>query len=179
MIAFNPFLTFYDTANANARSRMQGAGGDVVLMTESYLNGSVPSALLDLKNSGNVGIGTGSPGAKLDVRGDIRLGSAGQYLAVGGGENLRIIRGVVTMTQCCVAPTISAGSGFDVSRIGAGTFVVTFTTPFASRPALVATCRESVGGGIFFTTTEFVSSSGGRVITGSDRSFDFVAIGPR
>ena len=43
--------------------------------------------------SGNVGINTDTPTAKLDVRGDVKLGSAGQFFAPSGEENLRILRG--------------------------------------------------------------------------------------
>ena len=56
------------------------------------------TALMTLDNTiGNVGIGTNDtkPQAKLDVRGNVKLGSRVQYFAPGGEENLRIIRGVV------------------------------------------------------------------------------------
>jgi len=43
--------------------------------------------------SGGVGIGTDQPTAALDVRGDIRFGTSGQYFAPAAEERLRLVRG--------------------------------------------------------------------------------------
>jgi hypothetical protein len=153
--------------------------GDIVLYTLS-------GPTLIATAGGNVGIGTATPAAKLEVRGDIRLGPSGQFRATSGEENLRIVRGVVTMTQCCVPPIISAGSGFTVSRFGNGFFSIRFATEFSGTPTMTVICRKSVGTGEAFATTENVTVSGAHVFTyvpsidsQFDRSFDFIAIGPR
>lgn len=84
--------------------------------------------------SGNVGIGTGAPAAKLDVRGDVKLGSSGQYYAVKSANNDRVIRGRVGGNG-----VINAGTGFTISHTaGTGTYIVNFTTPFATAPIAVA-----------------------------------------
>ncbi|MFN9975261.1 MAG: hypothetical protein ACK58T_35765, partial [Phycisphaerae bacterium] len=63
--------------------------------------------------NGNVGLGTIVPNAKLDVRGDIRLGANGEYDAIGANtENLSIIRGTVNSNG-----TVRLGSGYTVTRL--------------------------------------------------------------
>jgi hypothetical protein len=83
---------------------------------------------------GNVGIGTTSPLAKLDVRGDIRLGSSGQLRATAGEENLRLLRGNIDGNG-----TIDAGSGFTCQRLNEGIYRITFLTPFSGVPTVTAT----------------------------------------
>jgi hypothetical protein len=75
---------------------------------------------------GNVGIGTTNPGAKLDVRGDIKFGSNGRFFPLAGLENWRIIAGRVN-----AAGTISYGSGFTCYK-GNGTYVINIDEPFNS-----------------------------------------------
>jgi hypothetical protein len=79
--------------------------------------------------SGNAGIGTSDPGAKLDVRGDIRLGATGQYFAPGGDQNLQIQYGTVN-ADGSAAP----GSSIHAGRFGTGKYSVLFpgwgTPPF-------------------------------------------------
>src|SRR5262249_52377208 len=70
-------------------------------------NSGTTGALMTLQDNGNVGIGTTSPQAKLDVRGDVKLGTNGQLFAPGSEENLRIIRGEVDKDG-----NIFLGSGF-------------------------------------------------------------------
>lgn len=139
--------------------------------------------------AGNVGIGTGTtaPQAKLDVRGDIKLGSIGQLFATSGEENLRIVRGVVTMAIGGGTPVIAAGSGFQVTRNGgSGNFHISFNTPFAGQPAITAIPRESITGFVGFCMTDGVTSSGADIhiylrVDGSfsDKHFEFIAVGPR
>ena len=108
------------------------------------LRGSVNPAMT-LLSSGNVGVGTTAPQAKLDVRGDVKLGSTGQYFAPGGEEDLRIIRGVVSVDTSTNPPTpvIAAGSGFTVSTAGVGVFYVTFNTAFKDVPSVTATADRN------------------------------------
>lgn len=138
---------------------------------------------MSITNGGNVGIGTTAPGAKLDVRGNIRLGASGEYLAAAGDENLRIVRGVIDGNGSRLA-----GSGFTSTRIAEGAYTITFTTPFASRPSVTATAHsfgwpqdprfayvnESVTGGDF-TQVAVVFPDGER----TDSDFSFIAVGPR
>jgi hypothetical protein len=128
--------------------------------------------------SGNVGINTDTPTAKLDVRGDIKLGSAGQFFAPSGEENLRILRGRIAGNG-----TITSGSGFTATRTGVGAYTVTFTTGFGNQPtvtatpqvalARIATCTSVLAGSAQFRTFD---SAGGAAI---DQDFHFIAIGPR
>lgn len=131
--------------------------------------------------SGNVGVGTASPGGKLDVRGNIKLGTSGQFFAPAGEENLRIIRGVVAANG-----SILAGSGFSVVHNAAGDYTINFVTGFASLPAITAAGERSASS--LFVMTDGVSSTSARLVFFSkydnaennyDCAFHFIAIGPR
>jgi hypothetical protein len=149
-------------------------GGDFLHITD--LNGGVPQFQhgLILTQAGRVGIGTTAPTAALEVRGDVKLGSSGQYYSPGGAENLRIIRGSIGVNG-----EIVAGSGFQVSHTQTGRYQVTFDSPFAGLPSVSATAHYS----IFLVTT--LPNTGGVVIdlwfdsSLESASFDFIAIGPR
>jgi len=126
----------------------------------------------------NLGIGTITPQAALEVRGNIKLGGIGQYFAPGGEENLRIVRGVVGATG-----NIIVGSGFTVTKgaTNSGQYTVTFNTPFSGPPAVTATAELGAS-----TTAGVTSSSANFQIYGlndgvfaTDRAFHFIAIGPR
>ncbi len=138
---------------------------------------------MSITNGGNVGIGTTSPGGKLDVRGNIRVGASGEFFATAGDENLRIVRGVIDGNGSRLA-----GSGFTSTRIAEGAYTIMFTTPFSSRPSVTATAHsfgwpqdprfayvnESVTGGDF-TQVAVVFPDGER----TDSDFSFIAVGPR
>ena len=133
---------------------------------------------LFVSSGGNVGVGTDIPGAKLEVRGDIRLGGAGQLRAPGGEENLRIIRGVVNG-----AGGILVGSGFTATHgaAGSGQYTVTFNTAFSGAPTVTATADLD---GRVISTVGVTSGSANfqvRVIPSgvTDAAFHFIAIGPR
>jgi hypothetical protein len=132
--------------------------------------------------NGNVGIGTTSPQSKLEVRGDIRLGTSGQYRATSGEENLRIVRGNVGADG-----SITAGSGFTVSHLMTGWYRVTFNSPFAGLPTVTAVVDNSTSGGkraaliSQVTTNSFllVTFKTNDADTVPDEKFHFIAIGPR
>ena len=129
--------------------------------------------------STNVGIGTTSPSAALDVRGDIRIGIDG-YLVPGGVENLRIIRGVISGGGAALA-----GSGFTVSHTGTGTYTVTYNTAFVGLPAVTANVESGSGAARLVTLQGTTTGSATILIsvpsTGAlaDGAFHFIAIGPR
>lgn len=129
-------------------------------------------------SGGNVGIGTPSPNARLDVRGEIRFGSTGQYSPVGSDESLRIVRGVVNDIG-----TILAGTGFTVTKSAtAGYYTINFTSSFSGPPAVtvspqsgltrIALCTSVTTG-----ATGIWTRDGGGV--GVNNQFSFIAIGPR
>lgn len=138
---------------------------------------------LFVANTGNVGIGTTAPQAKLDVRGEVRLGPNGQFKAASGEESLRIVRGWINKDG-----TINQGSGFQVDRTSAGRYKITFDTPFAGRPCVTAAVdyfsyfdNDSVT-----VMLDHPPSTAGAALkisfpggTANDADFNFIAIGPR
>jgi len=67
LVGYQPFLTLLDSAAGYARSRIQGAGGEILLEPESYLTGSDGNAYVKLANSGNLSVKT------LTIRGGADL----------------------------------------------------------------------------------------------------------
>jgi hypothetical protein len=121
----------------------------------------------------------------VSVRGELRMGPGGEVRAAGGEENLRIVRGTIKADG-----TILRGSGFTVSRAGAGTgdYRISFTTPFASSPTVTVTPepRPLFAPGTVMVTeivadscavlSQYFEGGGNHPI---DRPFNFIAIGPR
>lgn len=109
---------------------------------------------------GKLGVGTGSPGAKLHVSspnagagdtvlqvssgtgvgqellivkgdGKVTVGPSPGHLVAGGVENLRIVRGNVNANG-----TIAVGTGFSVTKGAVGVYDVTFLPPFQAVPTM-------------------------------------------
>lgn len=141
------------------------SGGNELL---SIFSGSGPL-------SGFVGVGTVSPSAKLHVNGDIRM--ANGYLAAGGTENLRIIRGVVNSSG-----VVLEGSGFTASRTSTGVYSLTFSSSFIGAPAVTANAQTTAPR-VVTTPGVTASSAGVRIffmdLNPADVQFSFIAIGPR
>jgi hypothetical protein len=160
-----------DLSVVNART-----GGDVSLFT--WPGGG--DILLLPGTGGDVGVGTSTPAAKLDVRGDIRLGSNGQFLAMSGEENLRIIRGRVNTDGVKLG-----GSGFTSAKTATGRYTVTFTEAFPEIPTVTATTVWGINLSDIIameqiTTTTVIFAVTNPVVEGSvDTGFHFTAIGPR
>ena len=131
-----------------------------------------------IMNNGFVGIGTTNPAVQLDVRGDVKMGTTGQYFATGGTENLRIVRGIVRPEG-----TIYNGTDFTVTHVSTGTYSITFNPAFADAPSLTITSYTSSGpvtadctGGTasgFSTITTWVNG------VKTDNWWNFSAIGGR
>ena len=145
--------------------------GDVALVTSG---GQVVTATA----GGNLGVGTATPGAKLDVRGDIKLGSAGTFFAVKSLVNDRTLRGQVN-----AAGTIDAGrssGGFTITHTTTGTYVINFSSAFSQAPTCVATgmaacCTPKVTQTQTTFATVHVRDETG---TFTDAPFHFIVMGP-
>lgn len=159
--------------------RQEGTGAGTALKLESVGGGGNKN--LVVQTTGFMGLGTNAPAAKLDVRGDVRLGASGELLAPGSGEALRIVRGEVL-----AAGSISAGSGFTVTHSATGAYRIIFTTPFlaTSHPALSVTPMAVTGTliamaaslpGPNFIDLRIVNGSG----TATDGAFSFTVVGAR
>ena len=157
-----------DMTIANARS-----SGDIVLWASGEK--------LRVDSGGNVGVGTAAPASKLEVRGDIRLGSLGEYFTPAGSENLRIIRGKVNS-----AGSVVFGTGFTAVRAGTGVYNITYTTQFPSGHWPVVTASAESNGSVarfaMINTPTHISAVI-RIVNGSgtavDDDFYFIAIGDR
>lgn len=136
--------------------------------------------------NGNVGLGTIAPTAKLDVRGDIRLGAGGEYQAIGASaENLSIIRGVANSNG-----TIRWGTGYTLSRLALGVYRVSWGAApgFSGPPSATATAYLAGSPIVVYSTTaitnadqsgfvEFRTVNLSGVLT--DSAFSFTLAGPR
>ena len=125
--------------------------------------------------NGNVGIGTNSPQAKLQVAGDVKLGSDGSLFAPGGQENLRIVRGSVKYDG-----TVQYGSGFTTVKNSTGTYTITFSPAFSDVPTVVAIGNAGAMAslnGVGASTCVIKTYWG--FGTNTDSYFYFIAAGPR
>lgn len=93
-----------------------------------------------IKNDGKVGIGTESPSRKLEVRGEIVLGTGGEYFAPGGYLNWAMVAGFVA------ADGTSTGVGYTVTHFFASSkYQINFTSPFAAAPIVTIQLVNSGG----------------------------------
>lgn len=170
-----PRFEVYSTlpgANTSWRSRLKVFGH----------TGDIGMALLE----GNVGIGTYTPAAKLEVNGEIAF--AAGLRPVGATTGLRVVWGRVNENG-----TVAAGDGFVAARLGAGRYDITFPAAFPVPPAVVVTkvwASFGADGGTGVKPRE--SAIVDRILAGSaivatssdtgiltDSNFCFLAIGPR
>jgi hypothetical protein len=130
------------------------------------------------KNTGEVGIGTTAPAAKLDVRGDVRLGASGDLFAPGGIENLRVVRGRVAGTGAT-----SGGAGFESFRLDIGKYQIRFNPVFAEIPTFTATAIDVSEPRIITIVAESTTAMEIQVWqkdgSKNDSGFHFMAMGPR
>lgn len=134
-----------------------------------------------IRDNGDVGIGTSGPAAKLDVRGDIRLGASGNLFAMAGVENLRTIVGRVNASGA-----IAQGGGYTVSKGGDGDYTLNFSTAFASDPVVVVSMynedehvvsvRNVTSSSCQVRSRDMFGSNAGDL---QDAAFTFIAIGER
>ncbi len=114
-----------------------GAAGGTYIVGQNALR-------LTVLNTGNVGIGTATPAAALEVRGDVKLGATGQYLTGGGEENLRMIRGTIGPSG-----NVLQGAGFSVYHGTLGIYDIAFFGAFPNAPTITATVEYTSGTPLF------------------------------
>jgi len=165
------------SAGPGLRMYYDSVGDRAQIFAFNYQNATPRNLILQDLPGANVGIGTSLPLAKLDVRGDIRLGASGQLSATAGVEALRMIRGAVAADG-----TITSGSGFSVNRFATGQYMVTFSSPFSAPPSVSAMAKFQSGAGYFL----YENLENGRVEIRafSDNNlanciFTFIVVGPR
>ncbi len=161
----------------------QSSNGGVGDGSFQIVDRNIGAARLMISKTGNVGIGTSVlsfPTAKLDVRGDVKLGATGQFFAVGADENLRTVRGHVTLAN--VPGGIFAGQGFTVARgvLPTGHFKVTLNTAFSG------VCTPTVSPLNFLyarvlnvTNNSFEVQFADNNFIFSDSDFTFIVTGPK
>ena len=131
--------------------------------------------------NGRVGLGTASPqlDAKLEVRGNVRLGNSGSLFATGGPENLRIVRGTVRFANGALS--VVSGEGFTVGLANGVNYPITFTQPFSATPTIIVTFEE-VANNRTILFIKNVSPTGAEILNGAlvdPSQVHIVAIGPR
>jgi hypothetical protein len=157
--------------------RQEGTGASSALKLESVGGGGNKNFVV--QTDGLMGVGTTSPAAKLDVRGDIKLGATGEFFAVKSPSNDRSLRGAILANGTIDASRSS--SGFTITRGGTGVYSINFTTPFTSPPTVLVSgnaqcCRPRVTATA--TGTAFVHVLDYANDTLTDAPFHFIAMGP-
>jgi hypothetical protein len=134
---------------------------------------------------GRLGVGTTAPNDTLDVRGNIRLGAAGEYQAAAGqAEALSTIRGVLNPDG-----TIRHGSGFTVTRLALGTYRISWSASpgFSDHPTFVGTAFVASPVTVWYNDLSLAADRSGFVVvrttntagTSVDARFSFTITGPR
>jgi len=166
----NSFSGLFDGGYALRTNSGQGANPDAGLYIVP-----TPANTAAASNPAFVGINNPAPTAALDVVGNAVVD--GNSVVV-GEESLRTLRGNMSSAN------IQAGSGFSAAQIAGGTYVITFNTPFASTPTVVATARTGGQPRVMevdqVSATQFtalrIASDTGSLINGN---WSFIVMGPR
>jgi len=170
--------------NNEIQARNNGAASQLYLQKEGgdlSIHYGGGAAEFRVAASGSVGIGTGAPTSKLDVRGNIRLGNNGELNAVGSDQSLRMITGRVT-----AGGSKAQGGGFTCIKIGSGQYAINFDVSFSAEPIVVATLYGNDVDNIITVTTATAAgflvqirdiTTGGS--SAQDGSFNFIATGLR
>jgi hypothetical protein len=106
--------------------------GSLILPENGLKIGTRQLAITD----GKVGIGTDTPSAALEVRGDVKLGNAGDLQAAAGEESLRIVRGVLENQNGNVVLISGQGFSFAKPPLSTNELEITFSHAFSSTPSV-------------------------------------------
>jgi hypothetical protein len=178
--------------------------GPVRLGYLGYSSGGVNNLGLNLEGGANfminggsvgIGIGAGTPGAALDVGGNIKASgtltagtsitattgniTANGKVAAVGEETLKIVRGTLAANGA-----IQSGSGFSVSKTMNGQYTINFSPAFSSVPTITFNIAPGFGGLSMCQVNAETSGSATLEVRGTDGGYydepiGFIAIGPR
>ena len=184
----NSGWVFPDPSKPAVTVEMDAAGGFPrfeVYATALGANQTWQSRLFVNGHTGDVGIGTNNPTARLDVAGDVRFGGLD---AIGAGSKVRVVWGAVSS-----AGAVTAGNGFTVARTNTGRYLITFSVQFTAQPVLVVsrvfldingdsgTAAEGGETAVvdFVNPTQAAVDTADRNAARVNGAFTFMAIGPR
>jgi hypothetical protein len=161
---------------ALATLHLQAEGGDLMVH-----GGVADTRRVAVTDAGRLGVGTSAPTERLDVRGNVKLGAAGELFAIGALENLRVVTG-----QVGTGGLRERGVGFTCNRTDVGAYQVTFDTPFATPPVVLTSTVEAIADDNVVTLHN-VTIGSFRAITmdvqpgpdPQDTAFTFIALGLR
>jgi hypothetical protein len=93
--------------------------------------------------------------------------------ALGSGGGPRVVNGTIGPTG-----TVLAGSGFTVVRNSAGSYTVTFTTPFTNPPTVVVApgATDVQNNAIYVTAVTINGFTATRAGSASDCTINFIAM---
>jgi len=160
--------------------RQEGTGAGAALKLQNIGGGGNKNFIV--QTTGLMGVGTTAPTAKLDVRGDIRLGPSGEFLATVGSENVRVLRARISSTGA-----VLSGSGISVgSHSQTGVYLLNFSPGFPTlspAPTITVTPTSSNVPSIAIVSGESWSGVFVRIMNTSgtliDESFNVIVAGAR
>lgn len=174
-------------ANNITSGTLSIAQGGTGANTQNFVDLTSSQNIGGTKNfTGNVGIGTTTPAAPLQVNGNIMFGSGGANQAVAGDSSdapLRIVRGEVALQG--TYPITVGGAGFIIARVSQGVYSITFPKSFNAPPTVIVTVAGTTKAEMATIITSQLTSSGLQIAISDynnnyvDMGFHFIAIGPR
>ena len=136
---------------------------------------------------GDVGIGTTSPGEKLDVQGEIRYGTSAEFYPAAVDRKTVIVAGKITQEGDIDSSGTTSNAIASAVRDNTGDYTITFVSgTFLETPVVTVTLFRSTGGSdnrvatitVLTTTLLHIKISS---LNGIDVNvpFNFIAIGER
>lgn len=158
-------------APANSNNFIYLTSGGVVSLGATSSRISVTAGSLDIVSSSITG---GYLGSNIDLPGNVVTENSKAIVVSDGSPStsLKIIRGDVS---CGGSYSLNAGEGFTGVRNGTGDCTMTFTSSFASGPAVTA---SGIGANDCVVNSA-PSTSTVRIACATATRFHFIAIGPR
>ena len=127
---FQPFLTLRDSSDANKGSRIQTASATTIFYNDTT-GGGTYTERMRIDSSGNVGIGTSSPAAKLDVVG---IASARSDISTGNSPlvavNTNIGNNTTKYTSLLLQGYDTVGTGKNVGLVLSGPSDANYVTSY-------------------------------------------------